>query len=188
MNVILRILHPAERYRFREHLLRLSPEDLYLRFGTAVKPQWIHRYVDGIPYRDPIVGAFNEELELVGAIHIGLHRRGGRREVEIGLSVESAYRNRGLGSRLLRRAVVWAESRGIHRLFLFCMPDNRPMLRVARKNGAKVRWTEDGGEACLTLRRPTPASWWREALAVQQGWWQLQAVALRRGKAWGRVA
>ena len=53
----------------------------------------------------------------------------------IGLGVAKAWRNRGVGTQLVREAVVWAQTHGVHKLAAEVFPHNEPTLHLFQKLG-----------------------------------------------------
>ena len=69
--VPIRSLAPRHRERIGEHLLQLSDEDRYLRFGYRASDLQVRRYVDVLDFdRDEIFGIFNRRLVLVAMAHL----------------------------------------------------------------------------------------------------------------------
>jgi RimJ/RimL family protein N-acetyltransferase len=58
-----------------------------------------------------------------------------RQPALIGLGVAKAWRNRGVGTQLVKEAVAWAETHGIHKLAAEVFPHNEPTLHLFRKLG-----------------------------------------------------
>lgn len=69
--VPIRALAPRHKPRILAHLLALSDNDRYLRFGYPATDEHIRRYVDGLNFqRDEIFGIFNRRLQLVAMAHV----------------------------------------------------------------------------------------------------------------------
>src|SRR5512144_1354857 len=77
------------------HLVALPPQDRYLRFGSPVSSPRIAAYVDGIDFgRDTVLAVRDAATcELAGVVHAAFDGD----EVELGVSVLPAHRNRGIG-------------------------------------------------------------------------------------------
>jgi ribosomal protein S18 acetylase RimI-like enzyme len=149
--VPIRPLAPRHRQRILAHLLALSDQDRYLRFGHAASDAQIAHYVEQIDFeRDEVFGIFNRRLELVAAAHLAAAP--GSTEAEFGVSVLAKARGRGYGARLFDRAVLHARNRGIREMVIYALSENTAMLRIVRKAGATV--DRDGGESCARLRLP----------------------------------
>ena len=128
------------------HFLALSPVDRRLRFGKALSPEAIAGYVDRIDLDcDAVFVIRDAEHELVGAMHVAMSDD----YAELGLSVLSAHRRRGVGHALLNRALSHARNRSVDRIVMHCAADNTPILRLARKFDMDI--VARGGEAIARL-------------------------------------
>lgn len=159
-----RKLWPTETEKFRDHLLRLDKETRRLRFGMPVNDTFIIEYAARTGDWDSIIHAYVVDGEVRAAAElrrIGDHWSG---EAEAAFSVETAYQNKGIGSELLGRVVRSARNRGIDRLYMNCLLENRKMQRVARKHEASLQF--DHGDVIGRVRPgiPTYLSIWSEAL------------------------
>jgi len=142
-------LGPSHFHDICAHLLRLGPQDRYLRFGHQVDDATLVRYAHGLDLaRDAIYGVVDPELELVAFAHLAL----GEDCAELGLSVLPSQRRRGLGRVLLERATTHARAQGLGTLFMQCLADNAPMQRLARRAGMAVVTRQGESEARLALQ------------------------------------
>jgi GNAT superfamily N-acetyltransferase len=71
---------------------------------------------------------------------------------EFGVSVLKKARGRGYGQRLFERAVIHARNEGVEMLFIHALSENRAMLHIASKAGAKLE--RAGSETDAYLRLP----------------------------------
>lgn len=155
--VPIRSLARRHRHRIIDHLLALTPEDRYLRFGYPASDEQVRKYALSLDFsRDEVLGIFNRRLQLIAMAHLayGLPQPGepSRTMAEFGVSVLPQSRSRGLGRRLFDTAALHARNRGIDTLFIHALSENRPMLRIAAAAGALVE--RDGGESAAWLRLP----------------------------------
>lgn len=152
--VPIRSLGPAHSERIATHLLALSPDDRYLRFGYAANDGQIRRYVNGLDFkRDDIFGIYNRRLELIAMAHLALSTDPQLKScAEFGVSVLQKARGRGYGSRLFERAVRHARNEGVHMMFIHALSENKAMLKIARKAGARIE--RDGSESEAYLKLP----------------------------------
>lgn len=149
--VPIRSLAQRHRARILAHLLSLTEQDRYLRFGYAAGDAQVARYTDLIDFsQDEVFGIFNRRLELIAQAHLAALPGG--EEAEFGVSVWPSARGRGYGSRLFDHAVLHARNRGIHTLIVHALSENTPMLRIARHAGAVVE--RDGTDSLARLRLP----------------------------------
>lgn len=135
------------------HFLQLDEHDRYLRFGYAISDAQIGIYVEGIQFaRDEVFGVFNRKLELIGVAHIALSCNPEQScQAEFGVSVLAGGRGKGIGTRLFRRAAMFARNRGIDMLTMQCLTQNAAMMRIARRAGMEVRVEGCETEAYLVV-------------------------------------
>ena len=137
-----------------QHLKALSEHDRYLRFGYVATDEHIDRYVQGLKFgRDEIYGIFNSELEIIAMAHLALIKQDGRDSIsEFGVSVSEHARGRGYGARLFDRAVIHARNEKVYQMYIHALSENAPMIRIARKSGARIE--QDGSETEAYLNLP----------------------------------
>ncbi len=155
--VPIRSIGPRERDRIERHLLALTPEDRYLRFGYAASDEQIGRYVQALDFdRDELFGIYNRRLDLIAMAHVAFAPPDQYSDcAEFGVSVAAHARGRGYGARLFERAVVVARNEGVGMLFIHALSENAAMLKIARKAGATVVRSGSESEAHLQLPSPT---------------------------------
>ncbi|MGV8803838.1 MAG: GNAT family N-acetyltransferase [Polaromonas sp.] len=151
--VPIRSIGPSHGERIAAHLLALSPEDRYLRFGFSASDEQIHRYVSGLNFeRDDIFGIYNRKLELIAMAHVAFSADPELKScAEFGVSVLAHARGRGYGARLFDRAVMHARNEGVQMMFIHALSENTAMLRIARRAGATIERDGSETEAYLTL-------------------------------------
>ncbi|MEX0760677.1 MAG: hypothetical protein WD100_13935, partial [Tistlia sp.] len=71
----------------------------------------------------------------------------------------------GIGSDLLRRALVLARNRSARSLCMLCLLDNRRMQHIARKFEGSLSLLDGQAEADILVPYPTQGSLWEEAFA-----------------------
>lgn len=152
--VPIRSIGPSHGERIAAHLLSLSPQDRYLRFGYVANDEQVKRYVDGLNYvRDDIFGIYNRKLELIAMAHLAFSTDAKLSScAEFGVSVLAKARGRGYGSRLFDRAVIHARNEGVGMMFIHALSENTAMLTIARKGGATIE--RDGSESEAYLKLP----------------------------------
>lgn len=156
----IRTLSAWHKGRIAAHLLALSEEDRYLRFGYNASDQQVQSYIDALDFeRDDFYGIFNRNLDLLAVAHIafttGLDQQ---RHAEFGVSVNKAARHRGYGSRLFERAALRARNESVAIMHINALSQNSAMLKIARKAGALVENYGSDSEAHLKLPHATLSS------------------------------
>lgn len=154
-TVAVQRLHEGARATLNAHFLALSPEDLRLRFGWSLAPERIAAYVERIDFdHDAVFGVHDDRLALVGVAHLAFSDG----LAELGLSVLPAHRRRGIGSALIERAVTHARNRLVGRLFMHCLSENAPIMRIARQLDMDLITTAGEADAHLELPAASVAS------------------------------
>jgi RimJ/RimL family protein N-acetyltransferase len=160
----VRKLWPTEMEKFRDHLLRLDKDSRQLRFGLSVDDTFIEAYTARADFKATVIYGYFAGGEMHAAAELRCVGEGWGTEAEAAFSVEPAFQDGGVGTDLLGRVLLAARNRGIHRLYMNCLPENRKMQRIARKYDAELHF--DHGEVVGKVRTPgpTPATLWSEAI------------------------
>jgi GNAT superfamily N-acetyltransferase len=147
-------LSPKHRPKIVAHLKSLGDQDRYLRFGYPATNAQIDAYVANLDFvRDDIYGVFNRRLDILAMSHLAFSVDPQWATcAEFGVSVDIKMRGRGLGARLFERAVIHARNQGVSLMFIHALSENTPMLKIARKAGARVQ--REGGESDAYLSLP----------------------------------
>ena len=149
----IKLSSDLQRQEVIKHLLSLDKEDLRLRFGYTPTDSIIEQYVtnswDKVDHR--WYGIYHPEYDgVVATLHAA---QMDSETAELGFTVCKELRRHGLGDALFNRGAVWAKARGIKKLFMHCLSENRAVQHIAKKNGMHVV-TMFGGEAEADLALP----------------------------------
>jgi GNAT superfamily N-acetyltransferase len=178
----VRKLWPAEADAYRDHLLRLDPESRHRRFSGAVSDEIIVRHAASIGDFGVVVYGFFLDGILRGAAEL---RPAGTfsDEAEAAFSVESPWQSVGVGTVLLDRILLTARNRGIKRLQMQCLTENRRMQQLAKKFAAEFSFDFGSVVGEVTAQRSTALSLFREWIGDAYGTLEtvldLQAQAVR---------
>jgi GNAT superfamily N-acetyltransferase len=176
-QVITRELSRLQRAVLERHLLTLGSEDRRLRFGLPLPDEAIRDYAERIDFeRDALFGVFDDELQLSGAAHLAR----GESHVELGISVLSGWRGRGLGAALLARCHMRACNWAVGRLFMHCLSENAAMMHLARKQGMSIKSSRGEADAWLELPPADASSYVIEVLAEHLGQFDFALKSQRR--------
>jgi ribosomal protein S18 acetylase RimI-like enzyme len=155
---LLRRARPDDLAGIREFVCALSPRSQYLRFFAAVAPPstGLLRALCGTQGADVLLvtdarGAIIGHGMAADAA-AGDATAGHGLESSIGLVIADAWQRRGVGTQLLDALVGRARQRGVTRLVLEVLPDNRVMLGIIRR-----RWPEAPAERTLDAIVSRPA-------------------------------
>lgn len=121
-----------------EHLLRLKPEDCYMRFFNAMSDDSIKKYVEKIDLSDNGVFVHFDEhgTKIISFLHASRIDHG---EYEFGLSVDADQRGKSRGYELFKTAVNWATSLGCKRIYVNCLYQNKAMQKIAERFNMDIR-------------------------------------------------
>ena len=150
----IRILNAKHRPKIAAHLKSLGTQDRYLRFGYPATDEQIDGYVAKLDFvRDDIYGVFNRRLQIVSMAHLAFSVDPQWSTcAEFGVSVDLKMRGRGLGARMFNRAMTHARNEGVSLMFIHALSENTPMLKIARKAGARVERDGSESDAYLSLQ------------------------------------
>ncbi len=161
--VIYRKLMPSEWSEYRAHLLRLNEKDRRARFLVPVSDATIIHHVEHLdPGWSVVIGAFIDGM-LRGAVELCGGPREGRELVELAVSVELEAQGQGVGTELVRRAVLFAQNRSIKRIILLCLLENRRMQYITRKCTGTLDLDAADVIGEIGVPPPNAVSMWQEA-------------------------
>lgn len=151
---MFRRVHRAERDLLERHLLRLGPEDRFLRFSGVIDDAGIADYCRRLDWLHDIVLGYwvGEDLRAIGELKpFGDVWFGAG---EVALSVEEAWRNQDIGTELIERLSTIARNRLMTSLHLLSHPNNTRMLQLARKLDLDLRFEPSEIDARRPLGSP----------------------------------
>jgi GNAT superfamily N-acetyltransferase len=157
-----RKLFPLEADRLAAHLKRLTPIDRHRRFFAGMGDAGIDAHCRRIDWLHSIVIGFFEDGELRGVVEVLLDRA--ERCAEIAISVETPWQRQGIGTELLRRAIVVAKNRAVRHVAMLCLAENWRMQRLARRFTDRLSFQDGDILAELHLAIPTPVTLFEEAV------------------------
>lgn len=141
-ELILRPVEPADGPTLQAYVRGLSPASRYARFfgaASELPPGELARAISAND-RDRVtllLALRTEEREtIVGEARLALSCE--ERSGEFGMSLGEDWRNRGLGSALLRKVEERAESDGIETLYADTLRSNESMIGLARARGYRI--------------------------------------------------
>ncbi len=150
----IRKIWATELQKFRDHLLRLDSDSRRLRFGMSVSDDFIREYAERTSGLNSLVYGYFRDGEMRGAAEMRQIGEAFSTDAEGAFSVETDYQNLGIGSELLGRIVRAARNRGVSRLYMNCLAENRKMQRIAKKFEAELHF--DHGEVMGRVLPATP--------------------------------
>jgi GNAT superfamily N-acetyltransferase len=148
------------------HLLRLAPQERATRFFTAVNDHFIETHVAGIDWRNTVVIAAFKGGHIVGAAELFATDYG----AELAVTVDHDIQREGIGTELVRRALLAARNRGISHVHVEYLSHNLAIRHVAAKFAPALHFTRGGAVADIPVAAPDPVSLAREVAAEASGW------------------
>lgn len=139
---LVRPLTEDDRAGFADHLKRLDYADRHERFNASVRDEAIDRYAENALTGDSLSYGYVENGVIRGACEL---RPGGvpdLYEADLAFSIEPDWKRRGIGSRLLGRALRVAGERGFGRIGFTTDPQNDGMKALAHKFGATLQFLD----------------------------------------------
>jgi RimJ/RimL family protein N-acetyltransferase len=162
--ITIRTLAAGEREAVERFFLEeMDDIALYWRFFRTMTPLTVHAYVAQMRFENGCVvfGAFYGE-RLVGVAELSAipgsemcaeNRPGALSCAELGIAVSNQLRHKGVGRALLDYLMRHAWTRGLKRIQLSSLRDNRPMLVLAERLGFKAL-REESGEIIMQALNP----------------------------------
>ena len=132
----IRQLGTNDSRAIERHLLALARLDRQARFLGILSDERISAYARRLdPLSMVLIGAFDPNARMVGLAEAVPTDAG--RKVEIAVSIDPAFRRRGLGRRLVARALTAAFARGAQLAEFTFAPGNRPVISMVQALGGR---------------------------------------------------
>jgi RimJ/RimL family protein N-acetyltransferase len=155
VQICIRPLRPDDREREIAFINGLSEQSRYFRLLTPLKflpPHLVDQLMD-IDYANRM--AFIATITTAGDEQIiGIARYGETNQTgaaELGVSVADAWQRTGVAGLLVRHLLRYAQSQGMRRMTGIVLPENVPMLALARSLGFTT--TYDPDQHLMTIAR-----------------------------------
>jgi len=149
-RLTIRPIRPEDEDQHRELIEAMAPEDLRLRFFSAVR-SFDHSQLARMTQVD-----YDREMALIATVEdengkpctLGVVRAvtdPDNETAEFAVVVRSHLKGHGLGRMLMERIIAYTRSRGTHWLLGEALRENAPMIGLARSCGFAVTPSEDPG-------------------------------------------
>jgi RimJ/RimL family protein N-acetyltransferase len=151
-------LFPTSAVTLCRHIIELSDEDIYLRFGYRPSNEKIGAYITNSlnTVNTPTHGDFwfgiEQDFDLVATIHVII--RGDT--CEFAFTTHKDHRGMKLGQLLFARGYQLATEYGIKKIELQYLSSNAPMRHIAQKFGLKVVRSGVDSDASIDIEYPVP--------------------------------
>lgn len=162
----LHVLSDADRPAVLEHLLGLSADDRYLRFGQHVKTSHVSRYADSLVFdMERVFGIFRDG-RLIAMSQLATYQDAHMAMAEVGLSVDKAYRGHGFGTLMVKTCLLEAKRQGFTSVEINYVGRNQAMAQLCQRLGASLVPDHDNVCATVRLGHPSPHAQARRPSAV----------------------
>jgi len=159
LTLFIRPIKPEDAPLLVELFHSLSETSVYYRFFTPLKSLSHNMLVvfTQIDYdRDMALVAMDAsrtDEKILGVARLA--RKAGGTETEFAIVVSDAWQGKGIGAALMNRLMVVARKQSLASLWGIVLPQNRQMLRLARKLGFEIRQDpeEDAYEVKIDLKK-----------------------------------
>jgi GNAT superfamily N-acetyltransferase len=145
----LRAAHRGDGPALVSHLRALEPADRRMRFCATLGDDALERHVSGLWARRALVLAgfdgpvWGGPLHGPGPIRAVAELSIAGDEAELGISVDTGLRRRGVGTYLVQTAGALLAPRGVRRIRAYTLPGNASFLKLAHAIGGKVETGPD---------------------------------------------
>jgi GNAT superfamily N-acetyltransferase len=120
------------------HLKRLEEFDRYSRFFSAMSDESIDRYVSRLDWSRMIAVGLYHQDDLLGIAELGWAEGARSDSAEMAVTVDSAYRHRGIAGWLVNEAVQRGRKAGVRRMEATWVGGNDSIAKIMRGRGAHV--------------------------------------------------
>lgn len=152
MHFTLKRLSHIHKKQVLNHFLRLDKESRASRFFSSTSNENMQNYVEKIDFNNGIFGIFNENLDIIGLGECVFFKEKEKMTAEVAFTVEKQYQGNGLGNKLMKRVVQYANSKDVHELQMYCIRTNQAILHLAKKYKLVPQY--DGTEISGVVKTP----------------------------------
>ncbi|MFN8082431.1 MAG: GNAT family N-acetyltransferase [Kineosporiaceae bacterium] len=156
-TVWIRLARPEDADAVAAMHQRCSERSRYQRYFTPVD-EWreinLRRLTGG--HRGATLVVMSEDGAIIGLGNVFPDSPQDARAAELAMIVEDAYQRRGIGMRLMRHMVEFAERLGFAEVVATVLADNTAMVRVLEAPG--LAWERSVESGVLSMRAPLPVA------------------------------
>jgi len=156
-ELYFRSIHPQDVDAIQRLFLRLSPEEIRMRFQYSIgylSPRVARRFCELDPALEAAFVLMDHGVEPAEMRGVGrIYADAATHTAEFAVLVERAWTGRGLGAFLMRQLIDECRHRGLDEIWGQVLLENRPMLDLCRDLGFKrLRPQTEPGTALISLR------------------------------------
>jgi len=140
-RVLLRVLNAHDRDRLQAMFATVSDDDAEAMRDNVKDPAAIHKWIDELNYYRviPLVAVVNDEIVGDATLHLG--QGPNRHKAEVRIFLSKPYRQRGLGTSMLKALIDLAKRLELHLLTVEVIANRTPVIRAFRGLGFQMQTT-----------------------------------------------
>jgi RimJ/RimL family protein N-acetyltransferase len=140
-RVLLRVLNKDDRDRLQAMFAMVSDDDAEAMREDVKDPAVIQRWIDELDYSRviPLVAVVNDEIVGDATLHFG--RGPYRHKAEVRILLSKPYRQRGLGTAMLKSLIDIAKKMELHLLTVEVIANRTSVIRAFRGMGFQMQTT-----------------------------------------------
>jgi len=140
-RVLLRVLDKDDRDRLQAMFALVGDDDAEAMRDNVKDPAVIQKWIDELDYGRviPLVAVVNDEI--VGDATLRLGQGPYRHKAEVRVFLSKPYRQRGLGTAMLKSVIDIAKRMELHLLTVEVIADRTPVIRAFRGLGFQMQTT-----------------------------------------------
>lgn len=164
----VRLLHVNEYYKYLEFMSKQDDRTKRAYYGYPVSKDAHKQLMMGIinnAVDHHFVVAEDCNKNIVGILHMAHVTLD---TMELAICVDPALRRKGVANQMMELAKVWCQNRGYKNIGMYYVNENLPVAKLAMKHGLGIYRKNSGDDFAYTdLPKPSPMSWWSEAVIIQ---------------------
>jgi len=140
-RVLLRVLNEDDRDRLQTMFAIVSDDDAEAMRDNVKDPSAIHKWIDELDYSRviPLVAVVNDEIVGDATLHLGQGPY--RHKAEVRIFLTNSYRQRGLGTAMLKALIDLAKRLDLHLLTVEVIANRTSVIRAFRGLGFQMQTT-----------------------------------------------
>jgi RimJ/RimL family protein N-acetyltransferase len=140
-RVLLRVLNEDDRDRLQAMFALVGDDDAEAMRDNVKDPAVIQKWIDKLDYGRviPLVAVVNDEI--VGDATLRLGQGPYRHKAEVRIFLSKPYRQRGLGTAMLKSVIDIAKRMELHLLTVEVIANRTPVIRAFRGLGFQMQTT-----------------------------------------------
>lgn len=147
LDILIRPMRDDDAPRLRGLFYTLSPKTVYLRFFTQLHDPSEEMFQEFAQVNHDLhvvlvaIEGNQEDHKILGVFRLMCDPDG--KQAEMAVVVGDPWQGKGVGSKLFEYGFTIAKQRGIESIVGMALPENKTILKLARRAGFAVEWNPD---------------------------------------------